>query len=662
MRRLIPSIAILCSASAVAQDDKPAAWGPFETNGSATVGYRLTDISGRREKYLELFNMQSGFRLLDFDLSGNAKQGASSFADRFQLTGSGLGGDPFPTMQATASKSKAYDLRLNYRQTYYYWDRNDNAVQPSGFRGLTTNHNWATVRRFGSANLLVHATDRLKLRFEYGRNSRDGMNYTTRTLEYFGSSSTWGSFLRDNPYYVEGPIREESNRVSGGIDYTLSKWSFHYGLGYQTFDQALNWNNVNSPQRSISVDSAPTARELLTAASWSEFRTLKTPSSEFVYNGAVNSRLSLRGDFMYFRYRGPASLDASFVGTARTNSGGTAFAPYAASLGSRAQLTEPNYVFDQGFTVKLAEWSNFHVDYRYNRFTQHAVANDTSVANGTPFQEVVTTDWRQGLHQLDTNLEIHPLPSLIVRPGIRLVKRDVTAFEEGVSDPARSRRIKTVWPIASVAYLPSKEFSIRGDLQSITNGASYTRITPHTDVGTRWVVRYQPIARLSIEDNFVIRNRKLVDSDFRNSVRANGVTVSWAWNDRLSTFAGFSYDSFLATASVNFLRGTVPLNTTWRDQTVNRVWQAGISAQPLPRLGISFSGNYVRSTGAGEISGELPTFGPLKWPMATGTAYYDLPKLGRVAIDLQRTYYLEQIVTGNNFQANLLTIRWTRGF
>ena len=256
MRVFIPFIALLCSASAFAQDEKPVSWGPFETAGAATVGYRLTDISGRQEKYLELFNMQSGFRLLDFDLTGNAKQSASSFADRFQLTGSGFGGDPFPTVQATASKSKVYDLRLNYRQTYYYWDRNDSAVQPSGFQGLTTNHNWATVRRFGSANLLVHATDHLKLRFEYGRNSRDGMNYTTRTMEYFGSTSTWGSFLRDNPYYVEGPIREESNRVSGGIDYTLAAWSFHYGLGYQTFDQALNWNNVDAAQRSINVDSS----------------------------------------------------------------------------------------------------------------------------------------------------------------------------------------------------------------------------------------------------------------------------------------------------------------------------------------------------------------------------------------------------------------------
>jgi hypothetical protein len=48
--------------------------------------------------------------------------------------------------------------------------------------------------------------------------------------------------------------------------------------------------------------------------------------------------------------------------------------------------------------------------------------------------------------------------------------------------------------------------------------------------------------------------------------------------------------------------------------------------------------------------------------MATGSLYYDFPRFGRLAADLQRTYYLEEIVRGNDFGANLLTLRWTRSF
>jgi len=48
--------------------------------------------------------------------------------------------------------------------------------------------------------------------------------------------------------------------------------------------------------------------------------------------------------------------------------------------------------------------------------------------------------------------------------------------------------------------------------------------------------------------------------------------------------------------------------------------------------------------------------------MGTVTAYYDFPRLGKLAIDVQRTYYFEEIVRGNDFGANLLTFRWTRNF
>jgi hypothetical protein len=659
MKRLL--LASTLALTAAAQEVPAHDWGGLETQGSFTAGYRLDSIGGRKEKFDELFNLNSGPRVFDFSLSGRAKEGASPFVDNFSLTASGLGGDPFPSGQLTLSKAKVYDLRANYRQSYYYWDQNDNAVQPSGLHGLTSNQNWATVRRFGSLNLLIHATNRLKFRFEYGRTSRDGMNDQTRTLEYFNSPSSWGTFLRDNPYYVEAPLLEHTDRVAAGVDYTLDHWSFHYTVGYQTFDQSLNWV-VNTPEHSINVDSTNNRLEFLTSGRWNEFRNLKSPSSEFSYNGQVNPRLTLRGSFLVFRYSGPVNLDAAFAGTVRANSTGTQVNPYNISLSSRGQVSEPDYVVDQGFSLSLKDWASLHGDYRYNRFTEESTflqhSNDgTAIFDGTAVEQ-----WRQGLHQADLMLELTPLRSLIIRPGFRFVKRDTAALDNGVVDPARSERLKQVWPIGSVAYVPSRTFSIRADLQSVTNGQSYTRITPHTSISSRWVARYEPFPRLSIEESFIIRNSKLVDTDFRNNVRSNAFTVSWSWTDKLSTFAGFSYDSFLATASVTFLRGTPPINTTWRDQTINRVWQAGLTARPLPRLGFSFAGNFVRSTGVGEITGELPAAGPLTFPMATATTYYDFPRFGKLFVDLQRTYYFEEIVRGNDFGANLLTLRWTRNF
>jgi hypothetical protein len=250
-----------------------------------------------------------------------------------------------------------------------------------------------------------------------------------------------------------------------------------------------------------------------------------------------------------------------------------------------------------------------------------------------------------------------------VRTGVRLMKNDVVSVVDGVIDESRTKRINTVWPIASVHYQPSRVFSVKADVEQITNGTSYTRVTPHTDIGARFVVRYRPTERFFLEDTAIVRNRRLLATDFRSNVRSNAFTANYEFSERYTVFAGFSYDSMYAANFVNFLRGTAPIsNVSLRDQTVSRVWQGGLRLQPVERLGIDFSGNFVRVTGVGEIAGEAPLYGPTSFPYATGSVYYDLPRMGRLTVQLQRTYYIEDIVRGNNFSANLLAIALTRSF
>ena len=50
---------------------------------------------------------------------------------------SGIGGDPFASGQLPFAKRTLYDLRVNFRQSHYYWDRNDAAALPNGLSGLT---------------------------------------------------------------------------------------------------------------------------------------------------------------------------------------------------------------------------------------------------------------------------------------------------------------------------------------------------------------------------------------------------------------------------------------------------------------------------------------------------------------------------------------------
>jgi hypothetical protein len=174
-----------------AQDDpKPIVIGDFDNSGSVTMGYRFTEVAGYRPMFQQLFDMNSGFRVMDFSLFGRARDGTTPFADSYSLVVSGLGGDPWTTAQLTVKKKNLYDLRVDFRQSHYYFNENDSAALPNALDGLTSNHNWATVRKTGSINLLVHATNNLRFSFEYNRNTRDGVMDTTQTFDFFGSPSS----------------------------------------------------------------------------------------------------------------------------------------------------------------------------------------------------------------------------------------------------------------------------------------------------------------------------------------------------------------------------------------------------------------------------------------------------------------------------------------
>ncbi len=650
-------------------DAPPIDIGGFNTQGSVTVGYRFTDVKGYQPMYLELMDLRPGPRLMDFNVFGEAAQGANTFADSYSLSMSGLGGDPFPTAQLSVIKHNVYDFRANWRQSYYNWNQNDNVVLPIAAvgsnlsTGLTDNHAWATVRKFGSADLTLHATNRLRFNFDYYRTSNDGPTFTTSSMDFVGSPGYWGSFARANPYYLYAPLSDETNRFTGGVDYSYRSWNFHYAIGYQTFTENISETNVSSPELSINPVMSST-QEPLNSLSWSQYRKLTTPISEFSVVGSPLKKLQLRVGYMFYRYRGPATFDQSVTGTAPDATGTPA--PYTFSQSGRATVTEPDNIVNLGFTYHITDWWSFNTDYRYSRMTSEGIGNFGSLFS----QESPTTPsslnddiiWRDALSDLDINMDFTPIRTLVIRPGLHLMKADVVSIDNGVTDPALTLETKTAMPEISFGYEPSKRFSIRGDLHTFDNGASYTAITPHTEVGRRLVGRAHITSKLSFEDELNLTNNKFIDTNFENRVHANSATLSYSLNDRFTIFGGFSYLSYFAQGDIAYVRGTPPLNDFLRDQEVNRVWQGGVEAKPTKSLGLRLSGNFDRSTGLGQISGEPPAYGPLTWPLVTGTVYYSFPRAGRLSIDLQRTYYTEQIVTGNNFQANLLTLRWTRSF
>ncbi|HXE65214.1 MAG TPA: MtrB/PioB family outer membrane beta-barrel protein [Bryobacteraceae bacterium] len=667
MKSLLALLTLVVTVPLCAQDDKPVVLGDFENTGSITAGYRFTSVNGYRPMYQNLFNLNSGFRILDFNLIGRAQAGANTFADDYSIFSNGIGGEPWSTTQLTVRKKKLYELRATFRQSYYYIDPNASAPVPNGMNGLLSDHNWATVRKMGSLNLLVHATNNLKFNFEYSRNTRDGTQDTTRVMDYFGAPSSFGSFQRANPYYLVGLINEETNRVAAGVDYTLGNWSLHYKAGLQRFTDSFTGTSPFSPERSINTSDPATANELLTTAQWSDYHRFSTPVSEFSYNGTLLPGLKASGSYFFFDYSGPASLVMSGAGVGR-GATTTIFNPYSFVNNSNARLSEPNHIVDQEFTWDVNDWVSMEAGYKYSRLdlTSNATFTSTSNCCATPAltqSGVETNQWRIGTSTANYDLLVTPLHGLLIRLGIAYMKRDVAFLSDGAADPLTTLRTKTVLPTLSASWQPSKVFSIRANIDEINNGTSYTRETPHTDIGSRIVTRIRPLEKFTIENTTVIRNSKLLTADYTNHVRNNSTTLTYEFNERASGFAGFSYNSFYARSFANFLRGPAPItDVTLTDQNVERLWQAGFNIVPIRRLTVSFAGNYIRVNGLGVVLGEQALYGPMTFPYASASLSWDARKAGKLTVQLQRAYYQEQIITGNNFGADILLLAWTRNF
>jgi hypothetical protein len=648
------------------QSEPQLQWGGFGVQGSAGMGYRFTDVKGYEPMFEELYNLKSGPRLMDFSIFGH-NDDPNVFANNFSLTMSGMGGDPYPSAQFTLSKPKLYDLRVNWRQSYFYWNQNDNVLLPTrpGTGGLTDNHVLANVRKVGSVDFTLHATNNLRFNFQYYRTSFNGSTFTTFSPDFLDSPGYFGTYARANAYFMYAPVFDNTNRIVGGLDYTWRQWNFHYNVGYQTFTDNILLNNTASPQLAIDTTTATNLLQPLSQASWSDFRELKTPVSEFSYTGKPYSWVSTRGSYMFYRYRGPATLDQSYNGIIQTVSNPATYAPYSVSQTGRIMVSEPNNIVQQGFTFYVKPWWDIDLDYRYTRFTTTTEGTLTALLNGTtPSNAAVSNDWKDGMHELDFSMMFTPLSNLVIRPGVQLFKSDVEALEDGEADSARTLRTKTVSPILSAFYRPTKWFNLRGEIRQYNRGSSYTALTPHTNTTGRLVASFRLSDKLSLDNELYMVSQRLLATDYQGKVQSNSTMLTYTLNPKYSFFGGFTYDNELATGIIAYQRGVPVAGTAYplRDQALNRVWQAGLAAEPIKYFGIRFTGNFVRTTGLGKEGGVNPVYGPLTWPLGTGTVYFNIPKAGRLSIDLQRTYYIQEIITANNFGANMLTVRWTRDF
>ncbi|MBI2817335.1 MAG: hypothetical protein HYX72_10375 [Acidobacteria bacterium] len=623
----------------------PLTLGDYTLSGSGSFGYRFLNLEGNHAKYNQLLNLQEGFRVFSADFSLQPTEGGTGWFDRMWVTTQGLGGDPFPTIRAVIRKADQYELRTGYRSTQYFYD-----LPQTDF---TNNRAWHARRRFADADLRYTPTKTLSLRFFYNRSERLGTDLSGSPFFYIPlGQDVWQALGRFDSIPWAIPLREQANMYGGGLDYQLGTTHIHVEQNYRTFNNPANLQTFGG--QPVVVRGPLTPVQNVIVERWDTLAAFNIPTTSVFIEHEVNGHLQLRGGFVHLRASGPASLDGSL-------SQGASLLRYIGTGTTKLNVQTA----DAGFTWTIFKPVELMSDYRYQSYAERGTQSIQALRSDLPLPMALSDDtlrWDFGVHIVDSVLAVFPSRTLTFRGGLRFVKRDIVRMVDGETAPG-TRRTWTYTPLINAAWTPSRKFSLRGDFESRVNVDPYVRITPESSVGSKIRARFSPSDKWGIDNTFMFRNLSTEDLSFEAHTRSNSTNLWFQPLARVGFQGGFSYLNFSSENSIRFLRGTPPLTGLLStDQTVDRIFTAGVNLNPVDALTLGFTGQFVRSTGLGTITRESSMYGPLTWPAWSAEIGFNTKNLGRVVFSWQRSYYYEDLFRAMDYSSHAFTLRFERAF
>jgi len=648
MAALVPFLAAQDTAT-------PLKAGDYTLSGMGSFGYRFVDLNGSQGKYDQLINLQQGFRLFDLDLNAQPIVLNHGWFDFFSLSAQGLGGDPFPAVNLDIRKNGLYKLRVNYRASQYVYELPQTAYTP--------NRGWNDRRQFADVDFRYTPTRSLGFQFFYNRTGRVGTDLATSPFFYLPfAPDVWEAFGRATPVTWVVPLRQKANLFGAGIDYRLGKTNFHAEQSYRTYNNPANLQGFANQPVALIGPSSPAQSTVL--QNWNAFSSFNIPATSLRLDSKIDERLLLRASYVYTHASGPTSLDGSVLVPGIFPGLPGVVNPSATLTYTGSGTTKlTTQTADAGFTLKLFSRLDLLSDYRYRMYAESDTEALQAKSSDLPAPVSISRDntrWDLGIHTVDTLLVYTPLGGIGIRAGVRFLKEDIVATTNGETD-LRTQRTKSYSPIGNVAWTPGKKFSVRGSFESRVIVDPYVRISPEQTVGSTIRTRFSPSDKWGIDNTWSFHNMKTQDIGFIAHSRANSSSLWYQPLDRLGFQGGFTYGNLSSRNTIGFLQGVPPLTGLLStDQTIDRILSLGIKTNPIGSLTFSFTGQFIRSTGLGTLTGEKSTYGPLTWPAWTAEIGYTAKHIGRIVLAWQRSYYYEDLFRATDYSANAFTLRFER--
>ncbi len=504
--------------------DEPESPPDWAYDGSATAGYRMVDIDGAKEKYREDYNLRSGGRLFDLDLSGTSKAPDATPLDRFRLRIDTPGDEPVSHFRLTAGDRPLYDLRADFtRSKYVYavpqlWEQ---AV--AGDLRLDDLHDFAFVRTNGAADLTVRAPHLPTLSFGY------------RLYERHGDAISTVRIPAGDVFPAAAPVDSTTHVGRLGTEFQAAGTDVFLQQEYRRVDRGNDLGPVRGP---AGVDPADASR--LTFLQNDRDEHLDVPATTVRLRRPLGEKVELTGAYFY------SHADLGFE-LARRRAGTTdvpGLSGSAVASGS-GDATLDTHVADVGTTVQLGARARLHVDYRFNARSQDGRLDERSTFG----RLAAATGDEIRVHSVTSDVEIEPRADLTLRAGVRYARRDAE-FTQTLQDIATD----TLGAIGAIRYRPwsfldlfaryenaqiDDPFTVPGDSSrspAIPERQIALTFTNRATAGARlvprdWItLRYELVAESRENDTFAARSRAF----------GNSAGVSLSPLPDLTLFAGYT--------------------------------------------------------------------------------------------------------------------------
>jgi hypothetical protein len=519
--------AVLLVAPRAAEPGEPPASQRAYTGWTAvTGGYRFIDLDGSREKYREDYNLRSGARLFDFTMDTTASSPESTRLDRLHIDVETPGNEPVSRFRLVASDRALYDFKINFIRSKYQYAVPQLWEGPvTGDVGLDDPHDFSIVRTNGAVDLTVRPPTLPPVHFGYRLYGRDANGNTISTVRIPGGDT----------FLVSAPSLSTTN--VGVVDTTFDLWQTSVFL-QQEYRRTTRDRTLRDPLDPVGLDPGD-------ASSLEFYRSdrneeIVTPATRVRLRRALGDVVDLSAGYVFSH----GDLDAGFERARRGTDRGGGFAGDAlASSRSDAALT--THVLDAAASVRLHDRVRLHTGYRYDSRDQDGTLNETGDFG---FLRAHTDDDVR-LHRASVELEVEPLPALLVRGGAGYTRR----WARLALDPD-SVTTESVGALGSIRYRPWSFLDLSAAYENVQVDDPYvvagdpTNVPPLPDRETSFDlvnrgsagVGIRPLEWIELRYRLQADNRENDDFSGCTWTLANSVSFSLTPVTGLTIFAGYT--------------------------------------------------------------------------------------------------------------------------